>query len=128
MIKDILTTDKAPAPIGPYNQAIKANGLIYTSGQIPLDLKTGHLVEGGVSAQTRAVLMYVQAILEDAGSGLDKVVKTTVFLKNMEDFPAMNDVYAEFFDTDSAPARSAVEVAALPKGVSIEIEVVALAS
>ncbi len=127
MNKSIMTTSKAPAPIGPYNQAVKAGGFIYTSGQIPLDVKTGEIVEGGIAAQTETVLGYLKAIIENAGSSLDKVVKTTVFLQNMSDFPEMNKVYGTFFAEDTAPARSTVEVAALPKGVLVEIEAVALA-
>lgn len=127
MKKTIIQTDKAPAPIGPYNQAIKIDGLVYTSGQIPLDLATGQIVEGGIKAQTETVLNYVKAILEEAGSSLDKVIKTTVFLQDMAEFPEMNGVYASFFKEDTAPARSTVQVAALPKGVAVEIEVIALA-
>ena len=123
--KTIISTPKAPAPIGPYNQAVRIGDLIYTSGQIPLDLVTGEIVPGGVGAQTRQVLTYVKAILEEAGSSLDKVVKSTVFLQNMKDFPEMNIVYAEFFAEKTAPARSTIQVAALPKGVDVEIEVIA---
>ncbi|KAI8882719.1 endoribonuclease L-PSP [Backusella circina FSU 941] len=118
-------TDSAPAAVGPYAQAIKANGFVFTSGQIPLDPTTQNLVEGDVKVQTKQVLTNLSAVLEAAGSSLDKVVKTTVFLKDMNNFVAMNEVYGTFFSTHQ-PARSAVEVARLPKDVAVEIECVAL--
>lgn len=124
-MKKIIKTNKAPLPIGPYNQAVIVNNLIYASGQIPLDPQTKEIIKGGVSDQTRLVLQYVKAVLEDAGSSLDKVVKSTVFLKNMADFAEMNKVYSEFFKPETAPARSTVEVARLPKDALVEIEVVA---
>ena len=119
-------TDNAPKAIGPYEQAIKANGFIYTAGQIPIDPKTGNFVEGGITAQTRQVLENLKAVLEAGGSSLDRVVKATVFLKNMADFAAMNDVYAQYLG-GAKPARSTVAVAELPRGALIEIDLVALA-
>lgn len=125
MSKTILKTDKAPAPIGPYNQAVKVGDLIYTSGQIPIDLRTGDVCEGGAGEQTHLVLTHLKNILEAAGSSLSNVVKANVFLKNIHDFADMNAVYKEFFSASNAPARSTIEVARLPKDVLVEIEVVA---
>jgi len=122
-----ITTDKAPAAIGPYSQAIVANGLVFTAGQIPLDPASGQLVEGDVAAQTRRVMQSLQAILESAGASLKTVVKTTVFLSDMNDFAAMNAVYGEFFG-DHKPARSTVQAARLPRDVRVEIEAIAVAS
>ena len=122
-MKDIHTS-KAPAAIGPYSQAIKAGNLIYTSGQIPIDPTTGLFAEGGIKEQTRQSLRNVQAILEEAGLTMGNVVKTTVFMADMNDFADMNAVYAEFF-SEPYPARSAVAVKTLPKGALVEIEVVA---
>ena len=119
-----IATKKAPAAIGPYSQGIKANGFVFASGQIGLDPTAGELVKGGIVEQSRQVLLNVKNVLEAAGSGLDKAVKTTVFLKDINDFAAMNAVYSEFFKAD-CPARSAVQVAALPKGALVEIEVIA---
>lgn len=124
MAKNIIATRNAPGAIGPYSQGIKANGFVFASGQIGLDPATGEFVKGGIKEQSRQVLLNVKNVLEAAGSGLDKVVKTTVFLKDINDFAAMNAVYSEFFKTD-CPARSAVQVAALPKGALVEIEVIA---
>jgi 2-iminobutanoate/2-iminopropanoate deaminase len=124
MTKTIVKTSKAPLPIGPYNQAVVIGNLVYTSGQIPLDLSNA-VVPGGVSEQAKCVLENLKAVLEGAGSSLSKVVKTTVFLKNMGDFAAMNEVYSKYFETSSAPARSTIEVARLPKDVLVEIEAVA---
>jgi len=124
MAKNIIATKNAPGAIGPYSQGIKANGFVFASGQIGLDPATGEFVKGGIAEQSRQVLLNVKNVLEAAGSGLDKVVKTTVFLKDINDFAAMNAVYSEFFKTD-CPARSAVQVAALPKGALVEIEVIA---
>jgi 2-iminobutanoate/2-iminopropanoate deaminase len=125
-MKDIISTDKAPKAIGPYSQAVKANGFIYTAGQIPLDPATGQIVEGDVARQTTRVLDNLKAVLEAAGSSLEKIVKTTVFLKDMNDFAAMNEVYAKYFSTQP-PARSTVEVSRLPRDARVEIEIVALA-
>ena len=119
-----ISAPKAPAAIGPYSQAIQVGNLIYTSGQIPIDPTTGAFVEGGIKEQTRQSLTNVKAILEEAGLSMGDVVKTTVFLADMNDFADMNSVYAEFF-TEPYPARSAVAVKALPKGALVEIEVIA---
>ncbi|KAF1805126.1 endoribonuclease L-PSP [Mucor lusitanicus] len=118
-------TTGAPAAIGPYAQAIKVNGMVYTSGSLPVVPETGNVIEGGITEQTHQSLSNMAAVLKESGSGLDKVVKTTVFLKDMNDFVAMNDVYAKFFDKHQ-PARSAVQVARLPKDVAVEIECVAV--
>ncbi|MFN0108495.1 MAG: RidA family protein [Blastocatellia bacterium] len=123
---EIIQTDRAPQAIGPYSQAIKANGFVFASGQIPLDPATGQLTEGDIRVQTERVLNNAQAVLEAAGSSLDRVVKTTVFLADMNDFAAMNEVYATFFSA-TRPARSTVQAARLPRDVKVEIEVVALA-
>lgn len=122
-MKNIIATEKAPAAIGPYSQAIDCGALVITSGQIPVDPATGVMPEG-ITAQTRQSLTNVKAILAQAGLTMDNVVKTTVFLQNMGDFAAMNAVYAEFFTEGNYPARSAVEVAALPKGALVEIEAI----
>ena len=119
-----ISTIKAPAAIGPYSQAICVGNLVYTSGQIPIDPATGTIVEGGIKEQTRQSLTNVKAILESAGLTMGNVVKTTVFLADMNDFSEMNGVYAEFFD-EPYPARSAVAVKTLPKGALVEIEVIA---
>ena len=124
--REVIQTDQAPAAVGPYSQAVRAGGLIFTAGQIALDPATGAMVDGGIEEQTRRALRNLQSVLEAAGSGLAGVLKTTVFLTDMGAFAAMNAVYAEFFPS-SPPARSAVEVAALPKGALFEIECVALA-
>jgi 2-iminobutanoate/2-iminopropanoate deaminase len=125
--KKIIYTDKAPQAIGPYSQAVRTETMVYTAGQIGLDPATREIVSGGVEAETRQVLNNLKQVLEAANSGLSYVVKTTVFLRDMADFPKMNEVYAEFF-TESHPARSTVAVAALPKGAAVEIETVALAA
>ena len=122
-MKNVIATEKAPAAIGPYSQAIDCGALVITSGQIPVDPATGTMPEG-IEAQTRQSLTNVKAILAQVGLTMDNVVKTTVFLQNMGDFAAMNAVYAEFFTEGSYPARSAVEVAALPKGALVEIEAI----
>ncbi len=127
MNKHIIRTDLAPAPIGPYQQAIKAGNLVFTSGQIPISPQTGEVDAGGIEDQTRRVIDNLKAVLEAAGSSLDLVVKTTVFLRDMDDFPAMNKVYATYFKAETAPARSTVQVARLPRNVAVEIEAVALA-
>lgn len=121
-----IQTDRAPQAIGPYSQAIKANGFIFASGQIPLDPATMQLIDGDIGAQTEQVLNNVKAVLEAAGSSLGQVVKTTVFLADMNDFAAMNEIYAAFFG-QTRPARSTVQAARLPRDVKVEIEVVALA-
>jgi 2-iminobutanoate/2-iminopropanoate deaminase len=123
-MKKIISTTKAPSAIGSYSQAIQVGNLIYTSGQIPINPATGSFVEGGIKEQTRQSLLNVKAILEEAGLTLGNVVKTTVFMADMNDFSDMNAVYAEFF-TEPYPARSAVAVKTLPKGALVEIEVVA---
>ncbi len=125
-MRQVIATNNGPKAIGPYSQAIKANGLIFLSGQIPLDPATQQLVAGDVAAQTERVLQNITGILTAAGSSLAQVVKTTVFLKSMNDFAAMNEVYARHFTADP-PARSTVEVARLPKDVLVEIDVIALA-
>ena len=124
MEKKIISTDKAPAAIGPYSQAVEVNGLVYTSGMIPVIPETGEIVKG-IEAQARQALTNVKSLLEAAGSGMDKVIKTTVFIKDMNDFAKVNEVYASFF-TGDFPARSCVEVVRLPKDVLIEMEAVAL--
>ena len=125
MTKETVQTDSAPKAIGPYVQAIKANGLVYTAGQIPLDPKTSNIIEGGIKEQTRRVMENLKAVLAAAGSSLDQVVKATVFLKNMTDFAAMNEVYGEYLES-AKPARSTVAVAELPRGALIEIDLIAL--
>jgi 2-iminobutanoate/2-iminopropanoate deaminase len=127
MGRQAIRTDAAPKAIGPYEQAIRIDGFIFTAGQIPIDPKTGNLVAGGIAEQTRRVLENLKAVLEAAGSSIERVVKATVFLKNMADFAAMNDVYAEYF-AGAKPARSTVAVAELPKGALVEIDLVASAS
>ena len=125
-MREVIATDAGPKAIGPYSQAIKANGLVFLSGQIPLDPATQQLIAGDVAAQTERVLQNITGILTAAGSSLAQVVKTTVFLKNMNDFAAMNEVYGRHFSAEP-PARSTVEVARLPKDVLVEIDVIALA-
>ena len=123
--KQAIRTVNAPGAIGPYSQAIVIDGWVYLSGQIPVDPKTNALCAGGITEQTQLVLKNLKAVLEGAGSSLANVVKATVFLKNMNDFSAMNAVYGEFFDAGTAPARSTIEVARLPKDALVEIEAVA---
>jgi 2-iminobutanoate/2-iminopropanoate deaminase len=125
-MREVIATENAPRAIGPYSQAIRANGFVFVSGQIPVDPTTQKIVEGGVALQTEQVLTNLEAILKAAGSSLDKVVRTGVYLKDMGEFAAMNDVYERFFP-QSAPARSTVEVARLPKDVRVEIDAIALA-
>lgn len=120
---DVIHTSQAPAAIGPYSQAIRAGGMVYTSGQIPLDPVSGLLVEGGIREQALRAIENLAAVLNAAGSGLDRVVKTTCFLKNMGDFAAFNEVYAAHFTGN--PARSCIEVSDLPKGALVEIEAIA---
>ena len=124
-MKEVIKTNDAPQAIGPYSQAIKANGFVFISGQIAIDPATGELVEGDIGKQADRVLQNLRAILQAAGSSMEQVVRTTVFLKNMSDFATMNQVYATFFTTQQ-PARSTVEVAQLPRNVLVEIDVIAL--
>ena len=124
MTKQIISTDKAPQAIGPYSQAVRVGDMIYTSGMIPIIPETGELETGDIKAQAKQAIGNLIALLEAAGSGADKVIKTTVFIKDMNDFVAVNEVYSTFFKED-CPARSCVEVARLPKDVLIEIEGVA---
>ena len=123
-MKKVINTVKAPSAIGPYSQAIKVNNLVYTSGQIPINPVTGSFVEGGIKEQTRQSLTNVKAILEEAGLTMANVIRTTVFMADMNDFADMNAVYAEFF-AEPYPARSAVALKTLPKGALVEIEVIA---
>lgn len=126
MSKEIVQTDSAPQAIGPYSQAVKAGGFVFASGQIPIDPATGQFVAGGVAEQTEQVLKNVSAVLEAAGSSLNQVVKTTVFLLDMNDFAVMNEVYGRFF-TDAPPARATVQAARLPRDARVEIEATAIA-
>lgn len=124
-MKQAVATQKAPQAIGPYSQAIKANGLIFISGQIPIDPATGQLIQGDIAAQTERIMNNIGEILAAAGSSLERVVKTTVFLKNMAEFAAMNDMYGRFFRKEP-PARTTVEAARLPKDALLEVDVIAL--
>ena len=124
-MKTIISTPKAPAAIGPYSQAVLVNGMLFTSGVIPIDPETNTLVEGDVTVQARQAIGNLKNLIEASGSSMDKVVKTTVFIKDMNDFGKINDIYKDFFTSDF-PARSCVEVARLPKDVLIEIEAVAV--
>jgi 2-iminobutanoate/2-iminopropanoate deaminase len=125
-VREIIKTERAPEAIGPYSQAVKANGLVFLSGQIPIDPATGQFVAGGIAEQTEQVMRNLSMVLEAAGSGLGQVVKTTVFLADMGDFAAMNEVYGRYFEKD-APARATVEAARLPRDARVEIEAIALA-
>jgi 2-iminobutanoate/2-iminopropanoate deaminase len=124
-LKNVIATDGAPAAIGPYSQAIKVGNIIFTSGQIPIDPANGQVVEGGVAEQTARVMANLQAVLSAAGASLDDVVKTTLYIKDMNDFGVINEVYSRYFAKEP-PARSCVEVARLPKNVLVEIEAVAV--
>ncbi|HKM08820.1 MAG TPA: RidA family protein [Sphaerochaeta sp.] len=124
--KKLVNTDKAPAAIGPYSQAIIAAPFVFTSGQLPVDPKTNELVGGDAANQAKQVFENLKAVLAEAGTDLSRVVKSTVFLKNMDDFAAVNKVYASYFPEGILPARSAVQVAKLPKDVAVEIEIIAL--
>jgi 2-iminobutanoate/2-iminopropanoate deaminase len=126
-LRERIQTEDAPAAIGPYSQAIRAGGFVFVSGQIPIDPKTGEFVAGGIAAQTQQVLKNLAAVLAAAGSGLDRVVKTTVFLADMKEFSSMNEVYATFF-SGAPPARATVAAAGLPRDARVEIEAVALLS
>jgi len=121
---DVVSTDKAPGAIGPYSQAVKVNGMVFCSGQIPIDPATGNFVSEDISEQTEQVLKNLDAVLASAGSGLDRVVKTTVFLADMNDFAAMNEVYSKYFDANK-PARATVQAARLPRDAKVEIECIA---
>lgn len=123
-MKTVIATKNAPAAIGPYSQGIRANGMVFVSGQIPLDPATGEFVPGGIVEQTHQAIRNARAVLAQAGLTLDNVIKTTVFLADMDDFAAMNEVYGSYF-TENPPARSAVQVAKLPKGALVEVEVIA---
>lgn len=124
-MKDIVHTERAPKAIGPYSQAVRARGFLFASGQIPTDPATGQFVPGGISEQTEQVIRNLAAVLEAAGSSLDQVVKTTVFLADMNEFAAMNEVYGKFFSSNP-PARATVQAARLPRDARVEIEVIAL--
>ena len=123
-MKKILRTDKAPAPVGPYSQAVESGGFLFCSGQIAIDPKSNNVLTGPIEEQAKQVLENIRAVLEEAGLGFQNVVKTTIFLTKMEDFTAVNEVYARYF-SEQPPARSTVAVAGLPKGVHVEIEVIA---
>jgi 2-iminobutanoate/2-iminopropanoate deaminase len=125
-MKSKIYTSEAPAPIGPYSQAVEANGFIFISGQIPIDIRSGEIVRDDVSRATRLVMQHIGNILKEAGSGWDKVMKTSIFLQNMDDFTVVNGVYASFFEGIIPPARETVQVAKLPKDVPVEISVIAL--
>ena len=128
MSKQVISTDKAPAPVGPYNQAIAASGqMIFVAGQVPLDPQSGKIVgEGDITAQTQQVMTNIEAVLTAAGASWEQVVKTSVFLTDLANFTPMNQVYAEYFVEDTAPARACVEVSRLPKDVLVEIECIAV--
>jgi 2-iminobutanoate/2-iminopropanoate deaminase len=124
-VKQIIQTEQAPKAIGPYSQAIKSNGFVFASGQIPIVPETGEFVAGGIAEQTEQVIKNLSRVLEAAGSALDRVVKTTVFLADMDEFAAMNEVYGKFFSAEP-PARATVEASGLPRGARVEIEAIAL--
>jgi 2-iminobutanoate/2-iminopropanoate deaminase len=127
MAKRIVKTDQAPSAIGPYSQAVIANGFVFAAGQVPLDPRTGQIVPGDTRIQTKRVMENLKAVLTAAGSSMDRVVKTTVFLVNLNDFGVMNEIYGEYFQ-EEPPARSTVQVAKLPREAAVEIEVIAIAS
>lgn len=124
-IKKVISTEKAPLAIGPYSQATAGEGMVFVSGQLPIDPATGEFPTGSIKEQTKQSLMNMKSILEEAGSDMDRVLKTTVFLSDMENFAQMNEIYKEFFKEGSYPARSAVQVARLPKDALVEIEAIA---
>ncbi len=125
MAREVVNTDQAPVAIGPYSQALKVGEMVFVSGQIPIDPATGDIVQGDIKTQTRQVLTNLNAVLTAAGSSLEKTVKTTVYITNMDEFSQVNEVYSEFF-TDQPPARACVEVSRLPKGVAVEIDAIAV--
>lgn len=125
MNKKIIKTANAPVPIGPYNQAVAVNGLVFISGQIPLDPETGELVTGSIEAETRQVMENIAAVLKEAGLDFSSVVKSTIFLSDMDNFGQVNNIYAGYFDEATAPARECVEVSRLPKNVHVEISMIA---
>lgn len=125
-MKKIITTTKAPAPIGPYNQAVLIGNTLYTSGQIALDPKTGNLILDDVKTETRQVMENMKAVLEEANMTFENVVKTSIFIADMNDFTAINEVYGSYFDNETAPARETVQVACLPKNVNVEISMIAI--
>ncbi|KAB5491490.1 MULTISPECIES: RidA family protein [Flagellimonas] len=125
-MKKIINTSKAPAPIGPYNQAILVNGILYVSGQVPMDPTSGKLVEGDIKKETQQCMENLKAILEEAGMGFEDVVKASIFIKDMHQFSQINEVYGSYFDADTAPARETVEVANLPRFVNVEISMIAI--
>lgn len=124
-MSEIISTDRAPAAIGPYSQAVKTDGLIFASGQIPLDPQTGQFVEGGIAEQTHQVIKNLEAVLDAAGASLASVVKTTVFLADMDDFQAMNEVYGQYFSANY-PARATIQAARLPRDARVEIDLIAV--
>ncbi len=125
-MKQIINTSKAPAPIGPYNQAVMSGNTLYISGQIPLDPDNGQLIEGDIQKETHQCMKNLKAILEEAGMGFEQVVKTSIFVKDMHQFALINEAYAQYFNADTAPARETVEVANLPKFVNVEISMIAV--
>ncbi len=125
-MKNTIETAKAPAPIGPYSQAVKVNGMLFTSGQIAIDPQTGDLVLDSISEETKMVMQNLKAVLQEAGMDFSHVVKTSIFLSDMNNFQAVNQVYAQYFDEASAPARETVQVACLPKNVNVEISMIAV--
>jgi len=124
-MKKIIHTHEAPAPIGPYSQAVRMGNTVYTSGQIAIDPKTGSLIQGSIADETHQVMRNMQAVLEAAGFGFEQVLKSTIFITNMDDFGAINEVYGSYFDSETAPARETVQVARLPKDVRVEISMIA---
>ena len=125
-MKKIINTSKAPAPIGPYNQAVLVNGILYVSGQVPMNPSTGKLVEGDIKKETKQCMENLKAILEEAGMTFEDVVKASIFIKDMHQFSQINEVYGSYFDADTAPARETVEVANLPRFVNVEISMIAI--
>ena len=124
-MKQIIHTEDAPAPIGPYNQAVRMGNTVYTSGQIAIDPNTGLLIEGSISEETHQVMRNMQAVLNATGLNFSQVLKSTIFITNMDDFGVINEVYGSYFDSDTAPARETVQVARLPKNVRVEISMIA---